>query len=146
MDSELATLLGEILATVNRLERIAYQSVESSKSSTYYRTLGALRQFGPQRASALAQHYRVSQPAMSRVITALVDDGLVVREPDSTDSRASIIRISELGERVYLERLNAMGRAVTPYFAEISVVDRAVLGAALEVLKINQSRAGAGLA
>lgn len=134
MDNEAVALLGDLLATINRLERIAYREAETSNSSAYYRTLGALRQFGPQRASRLADYYRISQPAMSRVVAALERDGLIERMTDPADSRASLMSISERGDQVYEDRLKSMGRALAPYFPVLTKSDRAILAAAAELL------------
>lgn len=63
--------------------------------------LYALGQLGPQRASALAGTLRLSRPTMSKQLRRLSDAGLVRRDQDPDDARASIVSLSERGRDAY---------------------------------------------
>ncbi len=49
--------------------------------------------------SSLAEHLGASMPAVSELVSRLVRDGLVVREPDPTSRRRVRLTISESGDR-----------------------------------------------
>lgn len=53
--------------------------------------------------SELAKTEQVRPPTMSRIIDALVHDGLVKRETDKTDRRSIIITATEKGTRIMHE-------------------------------------------
>jgi DNA-binding MarR family transcriptional regulator len=63
---------------------------------------------GPARAGDLAIALRLTRPTMSKQLSRLERAGLIVRAPDPTDARASIIRLSATGHDVH-ERLVAQG-------------------------------------
>ena len=63
--------------------------------------LYALGQLGPQRASALADTLRLSRPTMSKQLRRLTEAGLVEREPDPGDARASTLSLSARGREAY---------------------------------------------
>jgi DNA-binding MarR family transcriptional regulator len=49
--------------------------------------------------SSLAEHVGASMPAVSELVSRLVRDGLVVREPDPASRRRVRLTISESGDR-----------------------------------------------
>ena len=56
---------------------------------------------GPARASDLADALHLSRPTMSKQLSRLQRDDFVVRTPDPADGRATIVRLSERGERAH---------------------------------------------
>src|SRR6266571_6233095 len=58
---------------------------------------------GEKSLSDLAQAEQVRPPTMSRIVDALVRDGLVKREVDRTDRRSVAITATEKGERIMHE-------------------------------------------
>ena len=70
---------------------------ESGKlGESRYFVLAALAA-GPMTVSALAEHERVSVPSMSKLVTAMVDAGLVARERDVKDARRVDVAITSSG-------------------------------------------------
>ncbi|QAY60034.1 MarR family transcriptional regulator [Microbacterium protaetiae] len=53
------------------------------------------------RAAALADALRISRPTMSKQLQRLENAGLVAREPDPADGRASIVALSADGRTAY---------------------------------------------
>lgn len=53
------------------------------------------------RAAALADALRLSRPTMSKQLLRLEIAGLIVREPDPADGRASIVMLSAQGRTAY---------------------------------------------
>jgi len=60
-------------------------------------TLARLEAEGGQTIAQLAEHRGVRHQAMSRGVAELEALGLVAREPDPADARASLIRLSDAG-------------------------------------------------
>ena len=56
-----------------------------------------LEEAGQQRATELAAYFGVGKATMSRQLRALDELGLVTREPDPADGRASLVRLTEEG-------------------------------------------------
>ena len=66
-------------------------------SATAAATLATLERSGPRRLTALAVQGGVTQPAMTQLIARLEDTGLVRREADPTDGRATLVTITAAG-------------------------------------------------
>ncbi len=63
--------------------------------------LGAIAKRGPLRPSALADVMQLDLSTISRQVTALETAGLVMRDPDPADRRASLLRVSDRGAAVF---------------------------------------------
>lgn len=59
---------------------------------------------GPQRLSALAEAVHSDVSTVSRQVTQLVRLGLVARQPDPGDGRASLLTATDLGTESYLAK------------------------------------------
>jgi len=85
----------------------------SSLTSAQYSALSTLYSHPGLPLTELAVLEYVSHPTMSRIVTALVKQGLVVREADANDRRATRLSLSEDGaaayRRVYDRRLKLLG-------------------------------------
>ena len=62
-----------------------------------YGLMARLDEAGTQRATDLAGYFGVGKSTMSRQLRALEALGLVAREPDPQDRRASLVRLTEEG-------------------------------------------------
>src|SRR5688572_4453254 len=63
------------------------------------RALGVLRQHGGMRLSDLAEHLRIAPRSTTEVIDALQERGLVERSPDPADRRATLVTVTDEGDR-----------------------------------------------
>jgi len=86
---------------------------------------------GPRSISALADAEQVSGPTMSRIVSALVETGLVHRTPDTDDARAVVLTatprgraLMERGKRQRVDRLVADLEELP--IAEVEVLREAV--------------------
>ena len=75
--------------------------------------VGVLRNLrgGPRRITELAAHERVTQPAITLLVTRLAERGWVQRVPDPTDGRAVLVSLTPAGDEVF-EQLRAEYRAL----------------------------------
>nr|WP_246150615.1 MarR family transcriptional regulator [Streptomyces qinzhouensis] len=93
LERELAVFLRRARAQSGEMAREVHPGLESSA----YGLLVRLEDAGAQRATDLAAYFGVGKATMSRQLRALEGVGVVVREPDPADGRASLVRLTEEG-------------------------------------------------
>lgn len=102
----------EVAMLVRRLRRVISERaalVHADLQPAAYLVLAHLHAEGPSRSSALADRLALDKGAVSRHVQHLVDLGLVEREPDPADGRATILAATrEARDRV--EAVHAMRR------------------------------------
>lgn len=91
------------------------------------RALRVIGQHEPTRLGVVAQHLRIAPRSVTDVVDALETRGLVAREPDPSDRRATQVALTTQG-RGLLDELDAARRAdQEAYFESLSVRDREAL-------------------
>lgn len=99
-----------------------------------YVILRHLDEAGPQNVSALATRLNLDGSTVTRQVSALQRDGLIVREPDPTDGRGTVVRPTPSG----LHRMAAVRTARTRLYGDIladwSADDRRTLASLLHRL------------
>jgi DNA-binding MarR family transcriptional regulator len=97
--SEIAALLHEQFARLTRQLRTLDlpQGVTPERLSA----LSVIEKRGPISVTALAEKEMVRPATMSRMVTALVDEGLVKRTEDKNDGRGVLVSATPKGRRVY---------------------------------------------
>src|SRR5918996_895846 len=95
-----AGLASSLAVSVSRLSRRMRKERYSDLTPTQLSALGSLLRKGPLTVGALARHENVQPPSMTRTINCLEDMGMVVREPDPTDGRQVLLRVSEPGKEL----------------------------------------------
>ncbi|WP_433572385.1 MarR family winged helix-turn-helix transcriptional regulator [Streptomyces sp. CA-251247] len=93
LERELAVFLRRARASSGEMAREVHPELEPAA----YGLLVRLDETGPQRATDLAVYFGVGKATMSRQLHALEELGLVTREPDPADGRASLVRLTEEG-------------------------------------------------
>lgn len=96
---EIATLLHEQLSRLLRQLR----TVELPAGVTPERlsALSVIDKLGPISVTALAEREKVRPATMSRMVTALVAEGLVKRSDDRTDGRGVLVSATTKGRRTF---------------------------------------------
>ena len=107
---------------------------QSDLSRTGAGTLSALHREGPQRITALADRESVSQPAMTGLIQRLEASGLVVREADPLDGRATLIAITDAGRTTMQARRQEHDQSIAARVAQLDREQLALLLAALPAI------------
>lgn len=87
---------------------------------------------GPMRASALAALLHVTRPTMSKQLARLERAGLIERQGDPSDGRASVVALSPRGEEIYRRLLFRGREMVAEAMAPWGAGDTARFGALLE--------------
>ncbi|RFU86750.1 MarR family transcriptional regulator [Streptomyces triticagri] len=91
LERELAVFLRRARASSGEMAREVHPDLEPAA----YGLLGLLERTGPQRATELAAFIGVGKATMSRQLRGLEQLGLVAREPDPADGRASLLRLTD---------------------------------------------------
>ncbi|MFE4309391.1 MarR family winged helix-turn-helix transcriptional regulator [Streptomyces sp. NPDC056891] len=93
LEREFAVFLRRARAQSGEMAREVHPELEPAAYGLFVR----LDDAGPQRATELAGYFGVGKATMSRQLRALEDLGLVARDPDPADGRASLVRLTEEG-------------------------------------------------
>jgi DNA-binding MarR family transcriptional regulator len=132
----------QIVVAAHALTRLAAVRTRNEAPAAQWRTLSILQQEGPLRLGELAAASRVTQPGMTRLVGQLADAGLVQREPDPADSRASVISVTDAGVTALAAWRVQLRDALEPMFADLADEDWAALSRAAAILTA-RSAAGA---
>jgi DNA-binding MarR family transcriptional regulator len=112
-------------AAIHLLRRLRREDDATGLSPARLSALSVVVFGGPLRISDLARAEQVRTPTITPIVAALEADGLIAREPDARDARASILRATPKGRK-----LMAQGRArrVARLAAELRAVPAEDLG------------------
>jgi DNA-binding MarR family transcriptional regulator len=102
----------DLLTTMARVTRWAGRQAQLALPVAQLRVLSHLDDLGPTRISALAAVDRCAQPTMSVLVQRLEEHGLVDRQADPDDTRASVIRLNADGRRALRAARLAAGRPI----------------------------------
>ena len=94
---ELGRLEQEIGVLIRRVKRVIGErarAVHPDLQPASYLMLTFLASEGPQRSSVVSERFNVDKGAISRQVQHLCDLGLLEREPDPADGRATLISAS----------------------------------------------------
>jgi DNA-binding MarR family transcriptional regulator len=131
---ELHQILGDLVVAAHRLTRLAARVTGSTESPATWRTLSVLQTVGPMRLGELAEHSRVSQPTMTKIVRNLVEAEWVKRIADTTDARAWQIAITAKGADALQTWRDELSTALVPMFADLSDDELAAMRATVEII------------
>jgi DNA-binding MarR family transcriptional regulator len=108
----------------------------------HVRVLAYIRITGGCSLGELAERRDVSLPTMSKMVSSLVEKGLITREPDPANRRAVIIRLTDAGDKLYLQVLTKLQQHIAQDIAKLTPDERATIVNSLELLANAVSSAG----
>jgi DNA-binding MarR family transcriptional regulator len=128
-------LAARLRLAITRTARRLRQEAGTDLSPSQLAALATIERHGPLAPSELAERERIRRPTATRVLSRLVEAGLVERIPDPADGRSAIVSVSSEG-RALLRRLR---RRKTAYLAtrirDLPPQDLSALARATEVLE-----------
>ncbi|MFF3320690.1 MarR family winged helix-turn-helix transcriptional regulator [Streptomyces sp. NPDC002889] len=136
LERELAVFLRRARASSGEMAREVHPELEPAA----YGLLARLEEAGQQRATELAGYFGVGKATMSRQLRALEDLGLVTREPDPADGRASLVRLTDEGVTRFRHVRDARRDR---YMSKLAGWDRAEVAELARLLHQLNARAGA---
>ncbi len=105
----------------------AARLVDDDVTPSQARALGVVARHEPLRLSSLAEHLRIAPRSATEVVDALEQRGVVRREADPADRRATLIRLTAEGARVRGRIGAARRRAGDDLLGVLSDVERDAL-------------------
>ncbi len=98
--ADTAALAARLRLGVTRLARRLRQQAETGITPTMLSALSSADRLGPLTMRELCGAEQVQPPTLTRVVAALVEVGLVVREHDPADRRVVWVRVTAEGRRL----------------------------------------------
>lgn len=112
---EIAALLHERFSRLSR--QLRHMELPAGMTPERLSTLSVIDKNGPISVTALADREMVRPATMSRMVSALVDDGLVRRREDKSDGRGVLVSVTAKGRRIYRrahqQRLEQLAEALS---------------------------------
>lgn len=130
--AEAAARLRTAIARLNR--RLRQQTV-GELTLSQWSALVAVETGGPMRIGDLAEHEHVSAPTATRLVASLEAEGLVRREVDDVDRRATVVSLAEAGRQALAELRRKRTEALAGRLAALSPADLDRLLDALPLLE-----------
>ena len=122
-------------AAIHLLRRLRVEDEALGISAPRLSALSVLVFAGPKRIGELARLEQVEPPTMTKLVDALVRDGLVVREPDPDDARAVQVRATPTGARTLRRGRAKRVETLRARLATLSPAELATLGEGVDVLE-----------
>nr|WP_028661641.1 MarR family transcriptional regulator [Saccharomonospora saliphila] len=126
---------GRLFLTIGRLSRSLRQASAPGPGHGAISALATLATFGRLRLGDLAAKEGVAAATMSRIVSALAENGYVSRESDPVDRRAWLVAVTDEGQRllsgVTATRINELSRRID----RLSPEHREALAAAVPALE-----------
>jgi DNA-binding MarR family transcriptional regulator len=113
--NEIAALLHDRFARLTR--QLRHMELPAGMTPERLSALAAIEKHGPISVTALAYREMVRPATMSRMVSALVDDGLAKRLEDKTDGRGVLVASTSKGKRAFQrahqQRLQQLSEALS---------------------------------
>lgn len=132
---ELSTVAVELVRSASRLTRKVGRVAGKSYSSAAWRVLSDLEQHGPTRISDLAAQQHIRQPSMTTLVRRLEDEGWLEREPDPSDGRAILVRLTSAGTDALNDYRRVAAEQIVPILAEFDETDRRTIARAIALMQ-----------
>ena len=136
-----AGLAEDLRISIARLSRRLRAQGGSSLSATQHAALAAVDRHRSMTPGELAEHEKVQPPSMTRVITALEEQRLLVRSPHPTDGRQVVLNLTDKGKSLLKEERRRKEAWLARRLQELTSEERAILRQAAPILE-KLSKAG----
>jgi DNA-binding MarR family transcriptional regulator len=122
-------------AAIHLLRKLRREDDSSGLNAPRLSALSVVVFGGPLTLGALAQAEQVRAPTMTRIVHALVEQGLVVRSASEVDGRTTILTATASGRAVLMAGRERRVRALAGQIADLSAEERQVLESATTILR-----------
>jgi DNA-binding MarR family transcriptional regulator len=122
-------------AAIHLLRRLRREDTKTGLSAPRLSALSVVVFAGPLTLGELASAEQVRPPTMTRLVSALEDKGLVMREPDADDGRLTRIRATPRGRTLLLRGRARRVAALTAEVRALPPEDRETVERAVAILE-----------
>jgi DNA-binding MarR family transcriptional regulator len=134
---ELGTSISSLMRSFNRAKAQFVAATEHDVAWSAHVVLARLATEGPLRAGELAELIQSDPSTVSRQVASIIKAGLVKREADPDDGRASLLVLTDEGRRAYRQQLDVRNRRMALILQDWSEDDCRQLAALLGRLTID---------
>ena len=120
--------------SATRLARRLRQESGAGLSPSQLSAMAVIANHGPLTLGALAEHERVAPPSITKIVSKLERDGLLIRTPDVADRRVCRVAISPAGETLLEEIRRRKTAWLTARISQLDADRQRRLADALDVL------------
>ena len=121
-------------AAIHLLRRLRREDAATGLSAPRLSALSVVVFAGPLTLGELATAEQVRPPTMTRLVSALEDEGLVARETDAADGRLTRIRATPKGRALLFRGRARRVAALTAEVRDLPPDERAALARAADIL------------
>ena len=121
-------------ASIHLLRRLRREDSATGLSPARLSALSVLVFGGPMRISDLARAEQVKTPTMTPVVAGLEEGGLIVRDRDEQDARASVVRATPRGRALMEAGRARRVAALAADLRRLTPADRATLARAAALM------------
>ena len=132
--TDLARLASHLRLSVFRASRTLRRESQSGISPTLLAALSTIDRHGPMTAGDLAAHEQVRKPTVTRILAALVAEGLAQRTPDPIDRRISWVQLTPSGRALMRSVRRRTDRYLADRLRRLDADELATLERAAEIL------------
>ena len=126
----------QLVVAVHRLVRSLRQAASVRRlQPTQMLVLSELAMHGPMRIGEIAVRALCSQPTATTVVTGLEAAGLVHREPDPADGRATIVELTGSGREMIISMAHGEAELLSDRLAQLTQSEQELLLAATPLLR-----------
>jgi DNA-binding MarR family transcriptional regulator len=122
-------------AAIHLLRKLRREDAESGLNAPRLSALSVIVFAGPVTLGDLAAAEQVRPPTMTRIVDALVKQGLVTRSRNAEDGRSTLIAATAAGRKLLMQGRERRVRALATQIAALSLRDRSALEESAEILK-----------
>lgn len=127
--------VNELRILIQKIARIIRGHRDTVLTEAQILALVHLDLHGPQSPFQLAEHERVSQPSMNRLLNILEKGGYLVRSPHPGDSRRVLLTLTDSGREVAQEERRQRSVWFSDRFAQLTPEEATALRDALPALR-----------
>jgi DNA-binding MarR family transcriptional regulator len=122
-------------AAIHLLRKLRREDAESGLNAPRLSALSVIVFAGPLTLGDLAAAEQVRPPTMTRIVDALVEQGLATRNKNSQDRRRTLIATTAAGKRLLLEGRERRVRALARQISALDGRSQKTLQEAAKILK-----------
>lgn len=131
---DMPEMAARLRLSATRLARRLRQEADAGLTPSLLSALAVIDHHGPLTLGALAEHERLAPPSVTKIVTRLEADGLVVRTPDPDDRRVCRVSTSPQGDALMAESRRRKTAWLTDRIRGLDPDQRRRLADALDVL------------
>jgi DNA-binding MarR family transcriptional regulator len=123
------------IAVMRLARRLRAERADLDLTITQLAALASLERHGPSTPGMLASYERIRPPSMTRILSGLEEQGLVVRRPHETDGRQVLVEVTPDAKEMLKADRRRREAWLSQRLATLGTDDRAALQAVSPILE-----------